>query len=188
MRTEWKPYALALGLGLFLFQEASGTLIPRLSFEQLTDASELVVAGHITSSWTAWDSEHRYIWTHYTMDVDSTLKGTRSRVIEFAEPGGSVNGAAMNIVGAIRYSVGDSMVVFLARMPNGYLRTTGWSQGKYALDPQGRVHGSALIGPETMTVDSGNTGLRLATLEGMSVSDLGRLVSNRVNAIHGRTK
>ena len=188
MRTEFTPIVCALGISFFLWQSAGATLIPRLSFEQLTDSSELVVAGHVTNSWTAWDSEHKYIWTHYSFSVDSTLKGARARTIEFAEPGGVVNGTSMTVAGSVVYAFGENMVVFLSRMPNGYLRTSGWAQGKFSVDRQGRVHGQAPIGPETMSVDGGATGLRLATLEGISVSDLGRLVSNRVQSAQGRTK
>jgi len=187
MRTESRPGVCALGLAFFLLQSVNATLIPRLSFEQLTDSSELVVFGHVTNSWAAWDSEHKYIWTHYTLSVDSTLKGARSRTIEFAEPGGVVGDRAMSIAGSIIYGPGENVVVFLSRMPNGYLRTSGWAQGKFAVDSRGRVHGQAGIGAETMSVNGGSTGLRLATLEGMSVSDLGRMVSNRIQA-QGRTK
>lgn len=187
MRTQLKPVVCALGLGFFLLQNVSATMVPRLSFEQLTDSSELVVSGHITNSWAAWDAEHKYIWTHYTLSVDSTLKGAHLRTTEFAEPGGAVGDKVMSIAGTITYGIGENVVVFLSRMPNGYLRTSGWSQGKYAVDPRGRVHGQAAIGAETMSVDGGSTGLRLATLEGMSVSDVERMVSNRVQA-QRRTK
>lgn len=179
MRTEWRPLAIALSLSFSLLQNAGATSVPRLSFEQLTDSSELVVAGRITNSWAAWDVEHKYIWTHYTMTVESTLKGAQSRTVEFAEPGGAIGKSVMTIAGSVRYAVGDNMMVFLARMPNGYLRTTGWSQGQYAVDARGRVHGQATLGLEIMTAGA-NVGHRLTTLEGMSVSDLGRLIANRV--------
>ena len=188
MCTGWRPILIVFGFGVLLLQQSRATVIPRLSFEQLTDKSEFVVSGHITSTWAAWDSEHKFIWTHYTMSVDSTLKGRRSRTLEFAEPGGAVNGVVLNIVGSVRYGVGDNVVVFLARMPNGYLRTTGWVQGRYPLDKEGRIHGQASAGPEMMSVNGGYTGLRLATLEGMSISDLSRLIGDRVNATEGRKK
>jgi hypothetical protein len=161
-------YVLAMG-ALFL-HSASATLIPRLSFEELTDASDLIVSGRVSAAWTAWDREHKYIWTHYSLSVASSLKGTPATIVEFAEPGGALDGRVMNISGTVSYAVGDNMVVFLARMPNGYLRTTGWAQGKYSLDARGRIHGEA----------------SLQTLEGMSLTELGQRVSARSRAPRGR--
>ena len=46
-------------------------------------------------------------------------------------------------------------MVFLERMPNGYLRTTGWSQGRYTVDPKGLVHGDKLAGTELVSGKSG---------------------------------
>jgi hypothetical protein len=159
-----------LAVGALFLHSASATLIPPLSFEQLTDASDLIVSGRIGATWVAWDQEHKYIWTHYNLSIASSLKGTPATVVEFAEPGGALDGRVMSIAGSVSYAVGDDMVVFLSRMPNGYLRTTGWAQGKYALDAHGRLHGEA----------------SLQTLEGMSLTELGQRVSARSRAPRGR--
>jgi hypothetical protein len=174
MRTS---YLLAVGT-LFL-HSASATLVPRLSFEQLTDASETIVSGRITTTWTAWDQEHKYIWTHYNLSVASALKGTPSTIVEFAEPGGALGSYVMNIAGSVSYAVGDNMVVFLARMPNGYLRTTGWAQGKYALDARGRLRAHVSLGAEATDAKNPPMGSSLQTLEGMSLTELGRRISAR---------
>jgi hypothetical protein len=177
-------YVLVMG-ALFL-HSASATLIPRLSFEQLTDGSELIVSGRITSSWAAWDREHKYIWTHYNLNVASSLKGTAATLVEFAEPGGALDGLVMNIAGSVSYAVGDNMAVFLSRMPNGYLRTTGWAQGKYALDARGRLHAQALLGAQAIEVETRPAGSPLQTLEGMSLTELAQRVSARSRAPRGR--
>lgn len=112
---------------------AHSALVPRLSFEELTDQSDLVASGYINRSWVAWDASHKYLWTHYELDVTSLHKGTAGRVVEFAEPGGTADGIAMEIAGSVIYVPGENVFVFLQKMPNGYLRTTGWAQGKYSL-------------------------------------------------------
>jgi hypothetical protein len=153
-----QPIGWIPALVIVLSSALNATTIPRLTFEQLSDASELIVSGRVTDSWTAWDSDHKYIWTHYRLSVTDAAKGARVSSVEFAEPGGAVGASTMAIVGTVTYGVGDRVAIFLARMPNGYLRTTGWAQGKYAIDASGRLHGSAA--------------LSLSTLEGMSFAEL----------------
>lgn len=172
--------------GLLLLCAATATLVPRLSFEQLVDASELIVSGRVTSTWSAWDREHKYLWTHYNLSVASTVKGSSASNVEFAEPGGALDGYAMTIAGSVRYAVGDNMVVFLSRMPNGYLRTAGWAQGKYALDSRGRLHASASLGAQILDAKNPASGSSLQTLEGMSLSELGQRVSARLRATQGK--
>lgn len=178
----------ALAAGVLLVCAAGATLIPSLSFEQLIDASELIVSGRVTSSWSAWDAEHKYIWTHYNLSVASALKGSPASIVEFAEPGGALEGYAMNIAGSVRYSAGDNMVVFLSRMPNGYLRTAGWAQGKYALDSGGRLHASASLGAEIVDTGSRASLSSLRTLEGMRLTELAQRVSARVRAVQGKVQ
>lgn len=155
---------------MLLAGTASATLVPRISFEALTDASELIVSGHVTRSWTAWDSEHKYIWTHYELAATSAYKGVAATgsLVEFAEPGGALDGKVMMIEGAVNYGPGDQVVVFLSRMPNRYLRTTGWAQGKYEVDTAGRLHGSAALGDA------------LRSLEGMNVTELRQRIAARL--------
>lgn len=154
----------AVAAGLVILPLAFATDIPRLSFEELTDASSLVLTGTVTRSWSAWEPTHKYIWTHYVVAVESVHKGAPARLVEFAEPGGTVDGFAMSVEGAVVYRPADKVLVFLQRVPNGYLRTTGWGQGKYSVDKTGTVHAES----------------SLRTLDGLSVQDAGRRITTRV--------
>jgi len=186
MHTKLRLPICALAMMLLLVYRATATLIPRLSFEQLTDSSELIVSGRIAGTWTAWDTEHKYIWTHYSLSVASSLKGSAAPVVEFAEPGGVAGSRVMTIAGTVNYRVGDNIVVFLSRMPNGYLRTAGWSQGKYLVDAGGRLHGQALPGAEIFSAGHPGAGSSPQTLEGMGVDELRRLVAARLRSTQGR--
>ena len=63
-------------------QTLHATLIPRLSFEQLTDTSELIVSGRISDSWAAWDPQHKYIFGPTTgWSVASIVKGNAASVV-----------------------------------------------------------------------------------------------------------
>jgi hypothetical protein len=167
---------------LLLLPAASATTIAKLSFDQLTDNSEFVVSGTVTRSWTAWDSAHKYIWTHYEVSVLSEIKGRPGRKVEIEELGGVVGDAGMTVPGTVAYETGEKVLVFLSRFPNGYLRTTGWGQGKYRIDANNRLHADSSLskveivsGPQAAASDS-------RTLEGMSLNEAAVRVTSRVRA------
>jgi hypothetical protein len=162
---------------------ARATSVPSLSFEGLTDRSELVVTGQIARSWTAWDTEHKYIWTHYELTVSATHKGPAAVTVTFSEPGGVVGIEGLAIAGAVGYQTGERVLVFLQRMPNGYLRTTGWSQGKYDVDAAGRLHPESTPGGvELVNLPGKPAATPLRTLNGMSVAELHALIAARLRS------
>lgn len=171
-----------LAPALVFIQIAAATDLPRLSFNQLTDDSELVVSGRVTRTWADWDADHKYIWTHYELAVTATHKGTAGQTVDIAEPGGQVDGMAMSISGGTGYRVGDSVLVFLSRMPNGYLRTAGFGQGKYEVDSKGIVHGTAILKTDaTVTTAKGPAAAAaIRSLDGMTVGQVRQYVAARV--------
>ena len=180
MQAVIRRLELAVAAGLLLLQAAHATIVPAVSFEELADASELVVAGQVTRSWTAWDAEHRYIWTHYALAVTLAQKGNPGPTVEIAEPGGALDGRVQSIAGTVSYSPGDNVVVFLARMPNGYLRTTGWSQGKFTVDAANRIHPTASAGAEVMDARGPlKAGTTLRSLDGMTLNELKSRLTGR---------
>lgn len=168
--------------GIAGLSTAVATSVPRLSFEELTDRSELVVSGQINRSWAEWDAEHKYIWTHYELKVSGTLKGTAGSSVVFSEPGGIVGETGMSVPGSAAYLAGEEVVIFLQRMPNGYLRTTGWSQGKFRLDRNGKLHGEQSPGGLEIAVGEPRAGTPLRSLDSLSVAQLRGLVAARPNA------
>jgi hypothetical protein len=178
-RTILRPCTGAVCALIFLHLAAASD-VPRLSFNELTDNSEVVASGTVTRTWADWDPDHKYIWTHYELAVSATHKGETSQTVDIAEPGGEVNGIGMSISGAAGYGVGEKVLVFLSRMPNGYLRTAGLGQGKYLVDSGGRVHGQATFATATAGA--------LRSLDGMSVSQVRQLVGSRVRVAGGRAQ
>jgi hypothetical protein len=167
--------AYAFSLALLVASSAGATSVPSLTFEELTDHSELIVSGQVTRSWADWDNEHKFIWTHYQLSVAGTHKGAPGSSVVLSEPGGVVGLQGMSVAGANVYQPGDQVLLFLQRMPNGYLRTTGWSQGKYTVDKSGRLHAeTALKGLDVVSVPKGSAAAvtPLRTLDGMTVADL----------------
>lgn len=109
------------------------TLVPRMSLEEVVDASESIVQGTVVRSWAAWDDGHKHIWTHYEIQVADKLKGSVPGTIVVSEPGGAVGETELQIAGTPRYEVGEEVVLFAERTPLGYLRTCGWGQGKFSV-------------------------------------------------------
>jgi len=143
-------------------------IIPSLSLEELVDQSEIILHGRIGRAWSAWDASHKYIWTHHQLTVIDSIRGA-SRSVVVSEPGGSLDGMNMAISGGLEYGAGEEVVVFLYRTPIGYMRATGYGQGKYTVTPQRRVHAN-LKGLELMERRA-KGGVALSTLEGLSVED-----------------
>jgi len=71
-------------LGVFACR---ATIVPRLSLEEMAARSETIVSGQVTRVWTAWDSPHRFIWTHTEILVSNVTKGNRSGKLVVSEPG-----------------------------------------------------------------------------------------------------
>ena len=120
------------------------TQVPRLSFEEVVRQSDQIVTGKVVRSWTAWGPSHEFLWTHYEVQVASVAKGRAAASVTVSEPGGVLDGRAMDVDGAVHYAIGERVVLFLQRTPIGYNRTVGWQQGKYTITGDGRVNGEAL--------------------------------------------
>jgi hypothetical protein len=86
-----------------------------------------------------------------------------------SEPGGSLDGVSMSISGTPDYAVGEEAIVFLYRTPIGYLRATGYGQGKYTVTPEMRIHAS-LKGLEILKRDLSSS-VSLSTLDGLTVAE-----------------
>jgi hypothetical protein len=171
-RINW--YFIALSLASTL----GATTVPSMSFEELVDQSDLVVSGQVTRAWSDWDAEHKYIWTHYEIAVSDTAKGASALTVMVSEPGGVVGDRGFLVAGSVTYAVGENVAVFARKVPNGYLRTTGWSQGKYQIDGSGRLHATA---QSEIVPNLQATGTSLHTLNGITLQTLRSRVATRAS-------
>jgi hypothetical protein len=159
---------------------AQATLVPALSLEGLIDRSEIIAHGRVTRAWPAWDNSHKYIWTHYRIEVIDPIRGNPGASMVVSEPGGSLDGVSMSISGAPGYALGEEAIVFLYRTPIGYWRATGFGQGKYTVTQQVRVHAS-LKGLELLKRDS-SPGVSLSTLDGLTVTEFKARVRDAIRS------
>jgi hypothetical protein len=163
----WRVFTALAGL----LAAASAAVAPRMTAEELVAQSELIVRGHVTRSWPAWDSRHKYIWTHYEVAVAEMLRGLYSTTVTVSEPGGTLDGVSMQTSGAVPFAAGEDAVLFLYKTPIGYWRVVGGPQGKFTVDREGRVrtgsYGVTLVDPP----GGATLGTSLAMLQGIPMSD-----------------
>ena len=176
----FSPRWLGIACGFLLAFAAQATSIPQLSFEELTDKSEIIAAGQVMRSWSDWDTTHQHIWTHYELSVSTAYKGQSAPTIVISEPGGVVGGLGMRVAGSVVYQPGDSVFVFLERMPNGFLRTTGWGQGQYKVDTRGRLHASASLKAVDLQPAVSHLASHIVSLEGNSLGEIAGRVTARL--------
>ena len=149
----------------FAAVSVAAATVPRLSLEELVSRSEIIAEAQVVSSWPAWDSQHKYIWTHYQMRVTDAIRGSAQNII-VSEPGGTVDGVSQGFSGMNSWTPGVNAVLFLHHVPNGYLRVTGGEQGSAPITADGRVRLSA-----AGVVPTTSTGTDLRHLSGMRLED-----------------
>jgi hypothetical protein len=156
-------------ISLLLCIAAQAATVPSVGLEELIDQSEAIVHGRVVRSWSAWDTAHKYIWTHHEIAVIDPLRGAGASFVVASEPGGELDGVGMKFSGALEYAVGEEAIVFLYKTPIGYLRATGYGQGKYTVTPQSRVRAN-LKGLDVLK-RSGQRGADLSTIDGLTIAD-----------------
>lgn len=136
----------AIFLGLVLAAapiSAEATVLAPLSYEQMTDAADLVVRGKVASLRTETDSRGG-VWTVAELDVTRAYKGSVGTRVTVRTPGGAVADRIMVVEGMPRFSETEDVVMFLsARSAGDYLVIGGW-QGKFTVRPD-PMDGSPLV-------------------------------------------
>jgi len=156
---------------------AVAAVYPRISLETLVDHSPVIVEGRVTRSWTAWDSEHKYIWTHYQLQVFDRLRGGGGTVT-VSEPGGSLDGVNMAVSGAQPYVANEHVLLFLFQTPLGYWRTLGGGQGKFAVGEDGRIASAA----RGMEVNGAAQGTPLSAVDRMLLTQFKAMLRKMIQS------
>jgi hypothetical protein len=172
---------------LFL-SAATATTVPRLELRELSRAAEVVVHGQVIRHWPAWDPSHRFIWTHYVVQVQDRLKGRAADTTVISEPGGIVNGMGMKVAGVPEYRDGEEVVVFLHRTPIGYWRCYGLMQGKFSVTGargEKRVRADLagidrIESRDRLTRKSRTAGTSLESLNGLTLAEFKRRILREV--------
>ena len=89
-----------LALLLALSTANATTMVP-LSLDQLVDASDEIVKGRVTETWTEPDLKTGLVWTYAQIEVEYTLKGAPGSVVIIEQPGGKWGSKEAHIEGAV---------------------------------------------------------------------------------------
>lgn len=108
-------------LGFLLLFCVTPSLCPastvvRLSPEEMARRASHVLHGNVVAIDAAFTADGQQILTYVTLEVMESLKGPTSAFCTFAFLGGRVGDAAMVVVGAPRFAVGEEVVVDLVKM------------------------------------------------------------------------
>lgn len=151
-RARW-VLALAACLAVFVASSASATVVVALSLEELAVEADVIVHARVARTGSYLATYRGRLEPHTTSElaVHEWLKGVGGERVVVDELGGDVPGGRRWIAGTPRYAVGDEVVVFLRRLPEGRYRTLGLSQGRFEVR---HAVGADLVGRTIVTRDT----------------------------------
>jgi len=126
------PFALVLAPCLASLHSAT---LQQLSMNDLIVKSTAIVHGRVTGSSAAFTN--KIIYTHYTIQVSESLKGSNQSVIDVVVPGGTVGNLRQTFSGTPSFNVGDEYVFFLWTSRAGLAQVMGLTQGLFAVANDG---------------------------------------------------
>ncbi|MEJ7605391.1 MAG: hypothetical protein WKF37_03795 [Bryobacteraceae bacterium] len=146
------------------------TTLEKMSVEQMTEKSALIVRGRILSC--AGEPHGSVIYTRCKASAIGRWKGNSGTQFDFLVPGSSFGGNTQTFTGAPAFRVGDEHVLFLWVGRKGIPRVVGLSQGSFGLKVDAK--GQSMVRREASTervLNAQGVEIRDESLE-MSVSDL----------------
>ncbi|HEU4364031.1 MAG TPA: hypothetical protein VFT13_01065 [Candidatus Krumholzibacteria bacterium] len=123
---------------------AVATQVVRRTPQELARESALIVDGTVTGVRSYWNEDHSKIFTEATVAVGSTYKGRGGNTLRVVQPGGVVGNVRMTAHGALGWSRGEEVLLFLEPSVPGAFQVAGFSQGKYAIERDART-GKAFV-------------------------------------------
>ncbi len=99
---------------------------------EMVARSTAIVRGKVTGSSAAFSGP--VIYTHYTVQVTETLKGTASGAMDVVLPGGVAQNVRQSFAGTPSLNVGAEYVLFLYTGKSGLTTIVGLTQGLFTLD------------------------------------------------------
>ena len=138
MRSVSLVLGLCLATSLFLTVVAGATQVLYLTIEQLGSKSAIVVRGEVVSTQSYWNDQRTKIFTETTVTVDQTYKGNTGATVQILQLGGTVGNVRVTAHGALQWTAGEEVVLFLEPYADGKFQVSGFSQGKFNVvrDPQ----------------------------------------------------
>jgi hypothetical protein len=129
-------FATILALFACLVVHGAETLVP---VKQIAAEAELIVRGTVESKTVRRDSASR-IYTEVELKVAEVWKGKfLEPALTLLHPGGVLGEQITEVFGQPEYIIGEEVVVFLARNPQGKFVTIGLGNGKFTVSNKSGV-------------------------------------------------
>lgn len=143
-------------LAVLLASAAYAATLQILTLDQMTAAASTIVQGRITASHADWiNGKGSLIYTYYTVQADSYVKGNLGRTFQLIEPGGQVGNIAGSVPGAPSFQVGEQVLLFVQTDgPKNFHQAIGYEQGVFRVqrDP---VSGALTVNHSQPLVNGG---------------------------------
>ncbi len=136
---------------------ASATMVLYTPLPQMTEKSDLIVHAEVIGQKVVRDEAGR-IKTHSSLRVIESVRGaTKGETLKLSQVGGELDGEVAHVVGTSRFSVGEQVVIFGARLPNRVVMFAV-GVGKYRVfEEGGRTYAMPEIG-DVQFVARGSSG------------------------------
>ncbi len=155
-----RAVVFVFALGLVAARPAHASTVIAFDLPALTRIADRVVLGEVLGVTSAWDAQHRRIYTEIEVQVAESWKGDAQaeRKLLIVQPGGRVGDIEMRVHGLATFRTGDRAVLFLAG-PERASAVVGMGQGmrRLQLEP-GTQRWMALGGDRSAAVLRGRDG------------------------------
>ena len=127
-------FCIALIVLFMTCVSVAATQFEYMSPKQMGSESSLVVRGKVTSTRSFWNEANTKIFTETIVQVDEAYKGQPGASVSVLQLGGVVGTLRMHVHGALTWSPGEEVLLFLEPLDNGQHRVAGFSQGKFKVE------------------------------------------------------
>jgi hypothetical protein len=117
-----------------LLASSDASTLQQLTLDDMIAKSTIIVRGKVQQQTNA-GFQGQMIWTHYSLQVSETLKGSSVRQLDLVVPGGNSKGIQQTYSGAPTFSINQDYVMFLWTSKSGLTQVIGLSQGLFAVVP-----------------------------------------------------
>lgn len=117
---------------LFSSTLAFAATVRYLDLASLIEESDVIVQGRVISHEYKFDDKRNNVMTHYTVAVDRTFLGKKTKTVKFVQWGGMWQGMMSLIPGDAKFEQNEEVVLFLNEH-KGVNYLTALGQSKYAV-------------------------------------------------------
>ncbi len=164
-----RSFLLVASIALLPWSAHATVVVPK-TVEAMAQEASVVARAVVLASQSAWDDDHRRIYTYTELQLRSAWVGSPQSPLVVRTLGGVVGSVGMRVSGSPQFEPSDEVVVFLADDPleSGHYVVLGMAQGKWRVEGELAVpdsHGlvfAADDGRGGWTVAHGEHGARSA--------------------------